>query len=268
MNLLMTRLIHVARRRLADRRSFANVTSWLWDIYSRAAARGGLLGVPGRGRLVSVRARGHSLGVHLRLGSTDFNVFHEIFAEDEYGIAIRHAEKPSLIVDLGSNIGLSVVYWKSHFPSAHVIAVEADDGNADVGELNTKELGGVEWVRACVVARHRNVVLDRSEGEWAYKLRDAPVSDLHVLRTVTVPELLQSRPGMEVDLLKCDIEGAEKELFGENAGWIGRVRTIAAELHEGYGCADFMRDLQRIAPFSVVSERRQGPHCVVVAIRE
>ena len=42
-----------------------------------------------------------------------------------------------------------------------------------------------------------------------------------------------------VDLLKVDIEGAEKEVFGSPDEWIGSVGAIAIELHDRFkpGCS-------------------------------
>ena len=42
-----------------------------------------------------------------------------------------------------------------------------------------------------------------------------------------------------IDLLKVDIEGAEKEVFSSPSEWIGSVGAIAIELHDRFktGCA-------------------------------
>ena len=41
-----------------------------------------------------------------------------------------------------------------------------------------------------------------------------------------------------IDLLKIDIEGAEREVFEDTSAWIGRVRSLIVELHEHFkpGC--------------------------------
>ena len=39
-------------------------------------------------------------------------------------------------------------------------------------------------------------------------------------------------------MLKCDVEGAERALFADCAAWIGRVRTLAVETHDGYTVVD------------------------------
>lgn len=49
---------------------------------------------------------------------------------------------------------------------------------------------------------------------------------------VSLPDLL-TRYGIDrIDLLKIDIEGAEREIFSDSAPWIARVGAIATELHD------------------------------------
>jgi hypothetical protein len=45
----------------------------------------------------------------------------------------------------------------------------------------------------------------------------------------------------EVDLLKCDIEGAEREVFSACAPWINRVRIAIIECHRGLRSDDLLQ---------------------------
>ena len=86
--------------------------------------------------------------------------------------------------------------------------------------------------------------LDQAQGEWGGKMTDEPLGES--VPVITMNELVESHLTHEtIDLLKCDIEGAEKELFQNCADWIWRVRNIVIELHFGYSCKDFYRDLER-----------------------
>lgn len=57
---------------------------------------------------------------------------------------------------------------------------------------------------------------------------------------ITVPDLLAEHDIEYVDVFKIDIEGAEKELFEGDTGWLDRVGAVAIELHDRFkpGCAD------------------------------
>jgi hypothetical protein len=48
----------------------------------------------------------------------------------------------------------------------------------------------------------------------------------------------------EIDLLNCDIEGAEAELFGDCSSWIKRVRHMVVELHLPYTTEAFLSALE------------------------
>ncbi len=61
---------------------------------------------------------------------------------------------------------------------------------------------------------------------------------------VTGPEVMAQLGWTKVDLLKVDIEGWERVLFGENAGWLERVSCIVGEIHEGHDDAALRADLQ------------------------
>lgn len=62
----------------------------------------------------------------------------------------------------------------------------------------------------------------------------------------TVPELLREAGlNSEIDLLKCDIEGAERELFGACEPWIQRVRNLLVEVHGAYNGRALLEDLRR-----------------------
>jgi hypothetical protein len=60
------------------------------------------------------------------------------------------------------------------------------------------------------------------------------------LSSVTIPELLARIPSGRINLLKIDIEGAERELFQANAGeWLSKVDVLVIELHDRFkqGCS-------------------------------
>ena len=52
------------------------------------------------------------------------------------------------------------------------------------------------------------------------------------VKTVTVESLLNDHQLGLVDVLKMDIEGAEKEVFANHSPWINNVCSIIVELHE------------------------------------
>jgi len=60
-----------------------------------------------------------------------------------------------------------------------------------------------------------------------------------------VGEILQTHGIGILDLLKCDIEGAEREVFAACDAWIGRVRCMVVEVHDGLGIPELAHALAR-----------------------
>ena len=49
---------------------------------------------------------------------------------------------------------------------------------------------------------------------------------------MTVDTLMKEHGIDHIDILKIDIEGAEKEVFRDPSAWIGKVDALIVELHE------------------------------------
>lgn len=203
---------------------------------------------PLHGRLVGLRAPGLGPPALVRLGTSDWLVFKEIFVDDEYA-AVRSADlgRVRTVVDLGSNVGLSIRYWRMLFPGASVVGVEPDEANLRVCRENARRAGDPApvLIRACVAGSPRKVTLDRSDAAWAFKMADGGAASEQI-DAFTVPQILdQAGLSGEIDLLKCDIEGAEEEVFADCSSWISRVRAIFVEIHGAYTLDRLRADLDR-----------------------
>ena len=56
------------------------------------------------------------------------------------------------------------------------------------------------------------------------------------VRALTIPELAGKQ---KIDILKLDVEGAEKELFEHDPAWLANVGVLMIELHDRFkpGCS-------------------------------
>lgn len=83
---------------------------------------------------------------------------------------------------------------------------------------------------------------DEIGGAWAFWVGapDGAGSSANRVPAVTVQQLLADRGLERLDVLKVDIEGSEREVFSHSNEWIGQVRAVVVELHEGIapGCGD------------------------------
>lgn len=186
---------------------------------------------------LTVDARLDSLGgpVRLRSHSTDISVVRELLLSGGYAAIPRHAGQPvKTIVDLGANTGLATRWLVRHYPGARVVCVEPEASNARLLRHNvaTLEQNAAVVVEACVGSRERRVVLRSQTGAWGYSMVDVQEirtdGDAEVL---TMERILREAGVDDVDVLKCDIEGAEREVFDSCEPWIQRVRLAVVECH-------------------------------------
>jgi FkbM family methyltransferase len=186
----------------------------------------------------------------VRLGSTDWLVLEEVFIQGEYA-PLAHSKLTDIrqIVDLGANVGITIRLWQHLFPDARIIAVEPDIQNLAVCERNVAAgpaPARVRLVHACVGAAAGMTYLDHTAGEWGVRMSNTRTDGTASVPVMTLPQILhESGAAQQIDLLKCDIEGGEEQLFADCAGWLGRVESIVIELHGAYSPQRFLADIDR-----------------------
>ena len=171
--------------------------------------------------------------IRCRYGSTDFKVFNQIFFQNEYGPLSVPAEA-RLILDCGAYVGYSTMYFLARYPNAHVIAVEADSRNYALLKQNlTRYETRVTIVNAGLWSHRTSLKIRKGvRGEWSTNVHECLDGEQPDLEATDIPSLLAGREGQRIDLLKMDIEGAERVVFGNHFGsWIDLVDTFVIELH-------------------------------------
>lgn len=193
--------------------------------------------------------------VHLRTRSGDLFVFYEIFLDECYRLP-PHVSNVENVVDLGANIGLATLYYARQFPTARFVCVEPLPANVSLLRQNTAMLGGrVEIVQGAVSASSE--MLTFAPSPWSYSGKaDASASLPLRVQAYTLAEIFQAANLEQVDLLKIDVEGAERALFANAPTWLEHVKLIIIELHDNAAWELFeqavTRDgLRAIPPLSV-----------------
>jgi len=181
-------------------------------------------------RAVEVRAPQLPHPVMLRLHTSDTEAFDGVIRKREYELALAHP--PSVIFDVGANIGLAAVWFASRFPNARVFALEPEPSNYALLCRNAAPYPGIVPIQAALWPESGTIgLVDPGTGHWGFRTVAEATGDSGVA-AVSIPDLL-ARYGIDrIDLLKIDIEGAEREIFSTSAPWIACVGVIAAELHD------------------------------------
>ena len=237
-------------RWLAARRYYAANKDWLLSFYNRVLVCFPRWPLPWRNQTRGVLLRGMREPLQVRLGTSDWYVLEEVFLEKVYEpITRRQLGDVRTIIDLGANTGFTIRLWQMFYPDARIVAVEPDAENLEMCNHNALKNGApqqVTLVNACAAGSTRSVFLDRSYGAWRFSISNVRAPGAEPLPALTLPQILEScAVDATVDLLKCNIEGSEEEVFADCSAWIGRVRNMAVELHHPYSVERFLEDVRR-----------------------
>jgi FkbM family methyltransferase len=187
----------------------------------------------------SLIKKNNSNEISCRIGAYSFKapdpkvlqlLLREILINEQYRIELT-TDAPR-IIDCGSNLGLSILYFKLKFPKARIIAVEANPETFVWLKENVRQFEGVTLYNNFVSS-----VSDTSIAFFAMGAGDATASFdqsrgsvRHEIKTISLNSLVNDE---KVDLMKIDIEGGEFLLFNKttDASYLKHVKNILMEYH-------------------------------------
>ena len=171
--------------------------------------------------------------VIVRTGTADIMVLRDTF-QGLYHLPPPEAGVPKIILDLGSNIGLTVAHYAALYKDARILGVELDPETAAVASRNV-----ARWRDRCEIISGAvapqgggSVAFRRLRGEeWGAKiLQDASEEGAIAVPAFSVSELI-TRIGQPLDFMKVDIEGTEGDLFRSGQPWAQKVKCLHVEVH-------------------------------------
>lgn len=184
--------------------------------------------------LFKKKLKGIKHDVYVRIGTTDLSVLQQTLIERHYDFSLPMA--PKVIVDAGANIGLSAVFFANKYPDALILAIEPDEGNFKVLQKNVAHYAQITALREAVWSENKQICLiDPGTGNHGFQTVAEGVVNGNrkgFVQAITMDALIDKMGLQRIDILKLDIEGAEKEVFETSERWIGRVGSIMVELHD------------------------------------
>ena len=174
--------------------------------------------------------------VSIRTGTSDMQVFHDIFIWGEYGF-LKPVADITTVLDIGANVGYSSTYFAGIYPKCEVVAVELMHSNFEQLSRNTAFLGNrIRTVEAAVWSHNDGVSIAddtfRDGDAWSHHASEAE-DGKSLVPSITMVNLMQQHAMPRVNICKIDIEGAEYELFATgNRDWANHCDVILVEIHE------------------------------------
>lgn len=195
----------------------------------------------------------------LRAKTHDIDIFEQIFLLRDCE-ANLHIE-PRFIVDAGAHIGCSALFFASSFPRAIIAAVEADPANYQLLLRNTWDHKRIRAIHAAVWHRLEPVVIANEQDDpWCFQIKSAD-GQRTTIHGLTVSAIMSACGFERIDLLKLDIEGAEREIFDfGDLDWMNRTHAIMIELHDRFrpGCEAVFLDAIRRFGFTITQRTAQN----------
>lgn len=193
----------------------------------------------GQGK-VQIKIRKVQHPIVLRPGTSDVPLLYHIFVEKEY--SITPSKEPFFIIDAGANVGFTAIYFANRFPKARIIAIEPEESNFKLLQENTREYPHVRCIKAGLWSSNTRLRITNLEkdSKWGFQVEETTSAGPETCPAVSINDLLKEEKKKEIDIVKIDIEGSEKELFEKNYQWLSKTNLIAIEFHDRMkpGCSE------------------------------
>lgn len=173
--------------------------------------------------------------INIRPGTTDQDVYNEIFKENELDFEFKNAR---VIVDGGAHVGCASIWLSIKYPNSKIYAIEPDEENYKLLVTNSKLFPNIIPLKYGLWSKKTYLLVDnKNKDNWNFTVSEVEFNS--GLEGIGITDLMEMFDIKKIDILKIDIEGSEVELF-KNSLWINKVEFIIIELHDRFkaGCSD------------------------------
>ncbi len=158
----------------------------------------------------------------------DLHVLREVFSSNEYAIN-PHAE-PRYILDIGANIGASLVYLALQFPKANIAAFEPNPSCSAHLRKNAAQFGTrVQIFQEAIAQANGELTFYKNAEHWGGSLIKRTEGGSLTVQAIAAKTLKEHLGWPHIDLLKIDIEGGEYAIAEDLAELA--PEHIIAEVH-------------------------------------
>ena len=214
-------MIKKLRTRLNDTAFFYGISKSLREAYKLAKFK--------RSPTGNVRTRVNDHAILLRNNRIDLAVYIATFMAGYHRSPLHLGARP-VIVDLGSNIGLTLIDFKIAYPECRLVGVELDPDNFTVLQENTQSISNCQTINAGIWKENGSIFYENLDAQ-SFKIVEKEGKNTKLMRSITMNTLFNEQNIDRVDYLKMDIEGAEYAVMSENLDWLQKVRMLNIEYH-------------------------------------
>src|ERR1700677_3063177 len=178
----------------------------------------------------------------------ELNAAYEIFVAEAYRYP-RPVDSSAVktIVDVGSNVGYSIIYWARHFPASRIEAFEPHPAHLERLERSValNGLNGRVTIHAQAAGTAHGAAELTDLGTASAVLAAGQSGEAGGARVIPIKvvDFFEVVGNARIDLLKLDCEGAEFDLLMDPRFAKLKVRNLVMEWHETANHPTAERDL-------------------------
>jgi FkbM family methyltransferase len=179
-----------------------------------------------------IRASKWGSSFFLRPKTTDFSTYQHVFESNQYAIKLDF--EPKVVIDGGANIGLSSIFFARSFPNAAIVAIEPNAENFSLLKSNTAVFNNIHCRQQAIWSKSGFVkIIDDTADKNSFQVSWTPEKIKNSIDATSLGELKKSMGLTTLDIVKLDIEGAEKEVFSQHTEeWLPYTRVLIIEMHD------------------------------------
>ena len=186
-----------------------------------------------RNGLLKVLIPGYQHPVYLRNIQSDIQIFTQIFLREELKIDLQVV--PKIIIDGGANIGFAALYLKHRYPDAAIFSIEPDDSNFKLLMKNTSQYKKIVCYNNGIWNKEARLkIVNKDAGYESFVVAEVNMNnpDVDAINAITINEIVKQNDIVNIDLLKMDIEGSERNVFQDNYNeWLSITDNLLVEIH-------------------------------------
>lgn len=189
-------------------------------------------------RTFQVVLSGREYKITIRDNGMDMQILISIFALGEYEFS-HPFSSPSVVYDLGANIGLTAVWFSSKFPNAKFFGFEPVPENYNIALKNYSNVSGKVFPIAISKQKGNIKMLIDAENTGAHRLSIYGLSPISKIKDEievevdSLENLIASGFVPPPDFLKIDAEGSEVDILEGLGKFINNVAAMVIEPDAG-----------------------------------
>ena len=159
-------------------------------------------------------------------------IYYVFFQKFHFTPSVYLNKRRPVILDIGSNIGCTIIDFKIKYPDSIVYGYEMDVDNYDLAVVNCLPFADVHLFNKAVWIKKGKISYNKNDQTDAYSIHSPGNVKNNEVDCISIMDIIKGNNIETVDILKMDIEGAEVSIFNEtDLSWLDKVLSLNIEFH-------------------------------------